>query len=151
MQRWRCSSSPRWKLVAATAAGCLALWFGGHGSKSAVSVTNQHIQRARAHKVVCCNYTGMRVILNENAFAEVAGHASSSVSMREHVCEPGTLPGDPVGSVCTRCLQEILQTLAVPSLRYFHCCISNAGSDLCPGALLFRRVEGTEVTGAHNQ
>ena len=34
--------------------------------------------------------------------------------MREHVCEPGTLPGNPGGSVCTRWLQVLLQTLAVP-------------------------------------
>ena len=63
------------------------------------------------------NYTGMCAILNESAFeAEVAGHTSSSVSMREHVCEPGTLPCNPGGSVCTRWLQVLLQTLAVPRL-----------------------------------
>ena len=61
----------------------------------------------------------MCAILNENVFeAEVAGHTSSSVSMREHVCEPGTLPGNPGGSVCTRWLQVLLQTLAVLSLRH---------------------------------
>ena len=99
----------------------------------------------------CRNYTWVCIILNESAFeAEVAGHTSSSVSIREHVCEPGTLPGNPGGSVCTRWLQVLLQTLAVLSLRYvvaaFQC-----QSDLCPGAPVFRRVEGTEVTGAQNQ
>ena len=99
----------------------------------------------------CRNYTWVCIILNESAFeTEVAGHTSSSVSMREHVCEPGTLPGNPGGSVCTRWLQVLLQTLAVLSLRHvvaaFQC-----RNDLSPGAPVFRRVEGTEVTGAHNQ
>ena len=99
----------------------------------------------------CRNYTRVCIILNESAFeTEVAGHTSSSVSMREHVCEPGTLPGNPGGSVCTRWLQVLLQTLAVLAKRYvvaaFQC-----RSDLSPGAPVFRRVEGTEVTGAHNQ
>ena len=70
----------------------------------------------------------MCIILNESAFeTEVAGHTSSSVSMREHVCEPGTLPGNPGGSVCTRWLQVLLQTLAVPSSsRYVVAAFSNA-------------------------
>jgi hypothetical protein len=100
----------------------------------------------------CRNYTWVCIILNESAFeAEVAGHTSSSVSMREHVCEPGTLPGNPGGSVCTRWLQVLLQTLAVLAKRYVVAAFFHCRSDLCPGAPLFRRVEGTEVTGAHNQ
>ena len=60
---------------------------------------------------------------------EVAGHTSSSVSMREHVCAPGTLPGNPGGSVCTRWLQVLLQTLAVlASSRYVIAAFSNAKS-----------------------
>ena len=62
----------------------------------------------------CRNHTRVCIILNESAFeAEVAVLTSSSVSMREHVCEPGTLPGNPDGSVYTRWLQVLLQTLAV--------------------------------------
>ena len=57
--------------------------------RRAVSDTYQHVRGAGAHQVLCRDYTRVRVISNEGAFPEVAGRTSSSVSMREHGCEPG--------------------------------------------------------------